>query len=55
MLLNSQAAASCVLLSRCGRMVDLFTLLILFYFFSPRGISSLSCASNLICISVQKF
>lgn len=54
MLLNSQAAASCVMLSRCGRMVDLFTLLILF-FFSPWGISSLSCSSNLICISVQKF
>lgn len=36
-LANSQAAASCVVLSRCGRMVDLFTLLILYYFLVSQG------------------
>lgn len=34
-LLNSLAAASCVVLSCCGGMVDLFTLLILY--FSSQG------------------
>jgi len=44
-LLNSQAAASCVVLSCCGRMVDLFTLLILFFFLPGESPLSLVLAT----------